>query len=184
MTIPAPPTPALPTPEPPLGEASAAEPLVASRPERPAASNPGVRRRMQATGHRDTAPELALRLELHRRGLRYRVEVKLSLLPRRRMDIVFTRAKLVVLVDGCFWHSCPLHGTTARANAGYWATKLATNIARDRDTDTVLTAAGWTVVRVWEHELPYEAAERVQAQLRRLMARHELPVERSSGSSG
>lgn len=143
------------------------EPLFGSRPGRPAASTPGVRRRMQATGHRDTAPELALRRELHRRGLRYRVEVKLSLLPRRRMDIVFPRAKLVVLVDGCFWHGCPLHATTARANAGYWAAKLAANIARDRDTDTVLTAAGWTVLRVWEHEPARAAADRVQQQLDR-----------------
>ena len=131
----------------------------------PAPSTPGVRRRMQATGRRNTAPELALRRELHARGLRYRVEVTLTELPRRRMDIVFTRAKLVVLVDGCFWHGCPEHGTVARANAAYWTDKISTNRARDRDTDARLTAAGWTVLRVWEHEVPSVAADRVEGQL-------------------
>ena len=122
---------------------------------------------MQATGRRDTAPELALRRELHRRGLRYRVELTLPELPRRRMDIVFIRARLVVLVDGCFWHGCSEHGTTARANASYWAGKLDANRARDRDTDQRLTAAGWTVLRVWEHEQPVDAADRVSGSLDR-----------------
>jgi DNA mismatch endonuclease (patch repair protein) len=121
---------------------------------------------MQATGRKDTAPELALRRELHRRGLRYRVEVKLPEIPRRRMDIVFTRARLVVLVDGCFWHGCPLHATTAKANAGYWADKIAANQARDADTDTRLRAAGWTVLRAWEHEDPATTADRVEALIR------------------
>jgi len=122
---------------------------------------------MQATGRKDTAPELALRRELHRRGLRYRVEVKLPEVPRRRMDIVFTRARLVVLVDGCFWHGCPQHATTAKANAGYWADKIAANQARDADTDAKLRAAGWTVLRAWEHEQSGAAADRVQAILAR-----------------
>ena len=120
---------------------------------------------MQATGRRDTAPELALRRELHRRGLRYRVELTVPALPRRRMDIVFTRARLVVLVDGCFWHSCPLHGTTATANAGYWDAKLEANRLRDRDTDTRLASAAWAVLRVWEHEQATTAADRVQGYL-------------------
>ncbi len=126
---------------------------------------------MQATARRDTAPELALRRELHRRGLRYRVEVRLPELPRRRMDIVFTKARLVVLVDGCFWHGCPQHATTARANADYWAAKLAANRARDRDTDQRLTAASWTVLRVWEHEQPTGAADWVEDCLKQLRAR-------------
>lgn len=120
---------------------------------------------MQATGRRDTAPELALRRELHRRGLRYRVELTLPELPRRRMDIVFSKARLVVLVDGCFWHGCPRHGTTARANAGFWTSKTKTNQTRDRDTDERLSRSGWTVLRVWEHENPADAADRVEAHL-------------------
>lgn len=117
---------------------------------------------MQATGRRDTAPELAVRRELHRRGRRYRVQLVLPELPRRRMDIVFTKARLVVLVDGCFWHGCPLHATTARANAGYWAAKLQANQARDRDTDSRLEAAGWTVLRIWEHEQAEAAVDRIE----------------------
>lgn len=120
---------------------------------------------MQATGRRDTAPELALRRELHGRGRRYRVELTLPELPRRRMDIVFLAARLVVLVDGCFWHGCPEHGTTAASNTGYWTDKISSNRARDRDTNDRLTAAGWTVLRVWEHECPTAAADRVEAHL-------------------
>lgn len=120
---------------------------------------------MQATRGRDTAPELALRRELHRRGLRYRVDLALPELPRRRMDIVFTRARLVVLVDGCFWHGCPEHASTAKANADFWAAKIHANQRRDTDTDQRLTAAGWTVVRIWEHVPISEAADRVQRML-------------------
>ncbi len=61
-------------------------------------------------------------------------------------------------VDGCFWHSCPVHATKPRNNAQWWADKLAANVARDRDTDARLEAAGWTVVRVWEHEPVTDAA--------------------------
>lgn len=121
---------------------------------------------MQATRRRDTAPELALRRELHHRGLRYRVDLALPQLPRRRMDVVFTRARVVVLVDGCFWHGCPEHGTTARSNADYWSHKITENRARDADTDARLRAAGWRVLRVWEHEAPDRAADRVEVLLR------------------
>lgn len=116
---------------------------------------------MQATRRRDTAPELALRRELHRRGLRYRVDVVLPVLPRRRMDIVFSRARVVVLVDGCFWHGCPTHGTVAQQNAAFWAAKILANRARDADTDERLRRDGWEVLRVWEHEAPDRAALRI-----------------------
>jgi DNA mismatch endonuclease (patch repair protein) len=137
----------------------------------PPASTLGVRRRMQATRRRDTAPELALRRELYHRGLRYRVDLALPELPRRRMDIVFTRARLVVLVDGCFWHGCPEHGTTARANAAFWAAKITANKARDVDTDRRLEMAGWTVLRVWEHEPAEAAADRIVETFQRLRSR-------------
>jgi DNA mismatch endonuclease (patch repair protein) len=85
---------------------------------------------------------------------------------RRRADVVFTRRKVAVYVDGCYWHSCPMHGTTAKANAEFWASKLAANERRDRDTDRALIEAGWRVVRIWEHESPVEAADRLEAVLR------------------
>lgn len=116
---------------------------------------------MKATRRQDTKPELALRRELHGRGLRYRVEYKVLPGLRRRADIVFTRARVAVFVDGCFWHSCPLHGTTPKANAQFWKNKLDANMQRDRDTDQRLVGAGWRVVRVWEHEHAEQAADRI-----------------------
>lgn len=118
---------------------------------------------MSRQRRRDTAPELLLRRELHRRGLRFRVDHPLPGLPRRRADVVFTRVQVAVFVDGCFWHMCPLHRTMPQSNGAWWAQKLARNVARDKDTDERLREAGWEVVRVWEHEDPFEAADRVVA---------------------
>ena len=125
-----------------------------------------VRDRFRRQRIRDTAPELALRHELHRRGLRYRVDFQPAPGVRRRADVVFTRARVAVFVDGCFWHSCPAHGTSPRNNGDWWRDKLARTADRDRDTNEGLAAAGWTVVRVWEHEPPVAAADRVEAAVR------------------
>jgi DNA mismatch endonuclease (patch repair protein) len=114
---------------------------------------------------RDTAPELALRRELHRRGARFFVDRAPLPGVRRRADLVFPRLRVAVYVDGCFWHRCPEHATDPKRNAEWWATKLAANVARDRATDATLTESGWQVVRVWEHEDPTTAATRVQSAL-------------------
>lgn len=110
---------------------------------------------------RDTRPEVALRRELHHRGLRYRVDY--SPLPglRCRVDLAFTRARVAVFVDGCFWHSCPEHGTRPRTNSDYWEAKLALNRARDARNNEALGVSGWRVVRVWEHEDRKAAADRI-----------------------
>ncbi|KAA0232168.1 MAG: hypothetical protein JJLCMIEE_02576 [Acidimicrobiales bacterium] len=120
---------------------------------------------MKRQRRRDTKPEAALRSELWRRGLRYRVDVKV-VGRRRRVDIAFTRAKVAVFVDGCFWHSCPEHGSLPKANRAWWTEKLKANERRDRDTDKELEAAGWLVIRVWGHEDPIEAAGRIEAAVR------------------
>ncbi|MGN0039706.1 MULTISPECIES: very short patch repair endonuclease [unclassified Rhodococcus (in: high G+C Gram-positive bacteria)] len=117
--------------------------------------------RMSRQRRRDTAPEVALRRELHRRGLRFYVDRAPLPGVRRRADLVFPRRRVAVYVDGCFWHRCPLHATDPKNNAEWWADKLAGNVERDRDTDSRLAAAGWTVIRVWEHEDPITAATRV-----------------------
>jgi DNA mismatch endonuclease (patch repair protein) len=117
--------------------------------------------RLSKQRRRDTKPEVALRRELHRRGLRYFVDRAPVKGMRRRADLVFPRRKVAVYVDGCFWHSCPIHATKPRNNAQWWADKLAANVARDRDTDTRLIEEGWRVVRIWEHEDPVVAAQRV-----------------------
>jgi len=137
---------------------------VAERWRTPFASSEAVHHKMSTLARRDTAPELALRRALHRRGLRYRVHRRPLPDLARRADIVFTRAKVAVFVDGCFWHGCPEHGRRERrTNAWYWPSKIAANKDRDRDTDRRLVAAGWTPVRVWEHELSDAAADRVAA---------------------
>jgi DNA mismatch endonuclease (patch repair protein) len=121
---------------------------------------------MSRQARRDTAPELALRQALHRRGLRYRVGLRPVRELRGAADIVFTAARVAVYVDGCFWHMCPEHSTMPTNNAAWWRAKLEGNRARDRRTDQVLDAHGWRVVRVWEHEDPDKAAERVSAVVR------------------
>jgi DNA mismatch endonuclease (patch repair protein) len=124
---------------------------------------PGRSRNMAAIRRTDTKPELALRSELHKRGLRFRKDLRLDLggAVRPRPDIVFTRARVAVFVDGCFWHQCPEHSRAPRQNAGYWSPKLARNVERDRSNDEALHAAGWTVVRLWEHVRIAEAVDRV-----------------------
>jgi DNA mismatch endonuclease (patch repair protein) len=116
---------------------------------------------MQAAKPKDTAPEKALRSALHRRGLRYLIDVKPLDELNRRADIVFRSAKVAVFVDGCFWHGCPIHGTQAKENAEFWRVKIQQNQERDADTNRLLTEAGWKVVRVWEHEDPQEASKEI-----------------------
>ena len=131
---------------------------------------PGTSARMARQHRRDTEPELLLRRELHRLGFRYRVDHPLPGLPRRRADVLFTRARVAVFVDGCFWHGCPEHKTSPANNAAWWATKLARNVERDRETDAHLLALGWKVLRVWEHEDMQQAAMRIGEILRSELA--------------
>ncbi|AQX17000.1 very short patch repair endonuclease [Tessaracoccus sp. T2.5-30] len=119
---------------------------------------PATSARMARQHRRDTEPEMLLRRELHRLGFRYRVDHPLPGMPRRRADVLFTRAKVAVFVDGCFWHGCPEHKTSPANNAAWWTTKLARNVERDRETDAHLDALGWRVLRVWEHEDMRKAA--------------------------
>jgi DNA mismatch endonuclease, patch repair protein len=127
---------------------------------------PGRSRNMAAIRRKDTKPERAIRSLLHAAGKRYRVDVRLVLESARpRPDIVFSRARVAVFVDGCFWHCCPEHGRQPGVNPGYWGPKLERNAARDRANDDALKAAGWTVVRIWEHEAPEDAADRILAVL-------------------
>ena len=126
---------------------------------------PETARRMARVRQRDTAAELALRRSLFAAGLRYRVQYPIEGRPRRTIDIAFTRARIAVFVDGCYWHGCPVHGTQARNNAAWWSAKIATNQQRDADTSAQLEALGWTVVLIWEHETPDQGAARVVAAL-------------------
>jgi DNA mismatch endonuclease, patch repair protein len=118
---------------------------------------------MRATPTRDTPQELAVRRGLHARGLRFRVDVRPDPTIPRRADIVFTAARVAVFCDGCYWHGCPEHLTWPKANAGWWREKIEGTRIRDEDTTKRLGAAGWTVVRVWEHEPADDAVARIAA---------------------
>jgi DNA mismatch endonuclease (patch repair protein) len=126
---------------------------------------------MSKQRRRDTEPELMVRRILFRRGIRYRVDTKPEPDIRCKADIVWRGLRLVVFIDGCFWHGCPVHATRPKANEDWWAQKLDGNIRRDRRIDAELTARGWTVLRFWEHEDPPAVADAICAQLSRLRTR-------------
>jgi DNA mismatch endonuclease (patch repair protein) len=112
----------------------------------------------KANQSRNTSPERLLRSALHRRGLRFRVHQRPEASVRTTADVLFRRARVAVFVDGCFWHCCPEHGNMPKSNRSWWEAKLQANVERDRRTDAALRERGWCVVRVWEHELPDDAA--------------------------
>lgn len=137
------------------------------------ASSPGSRQRMRAQPQRDTRPELALRKELHARGLRYRLQHRPDKDLRWRLDVVFVAAKVAIDVRGCFWHACPHHGTAPTANAAWWAEKLARNVERDAQIVEALKARGWEVIVVWEHDDPLERAAFIHQQVRTRLPRRD-----------
>ncbi|PFG94663.1 T/G mismatch-specific endonuclease [Saccharopolyspora erythraea NRRL 2338] len=130
------------------------------------ASSEGVRKSMQANKGRDTKPELALRRAVHALGLRYRVSTRPLPAIRRTADLTFSRAKVAVFLDGCFWHGCPEHHTQSATNAEFWAEKVRRNRERDREIDRLLAEAGWSVIRIWEHEDPQVGAALVAQEVR------------------
>jgi DNA mismatch endonuclease (patch repair protein) len=121
--------------------------------------NGTVSAQMQRMPRASTGPELALRRELHRLGVRFRVNH--PGLPGRP-DIALTRARVAVFVDGCFWHRCAEHGTMPTNNSQWWSAKLERNVQRDREKDDTLAGMGWVAVHVWEHEDPVAAAAALQ----------------------
>jgi len=130
----------------------------------PLPSSMAVSRVMSGNRKRDTTPELAIRKLLHASGKRYRINWPVSVgNVRVRPDIVFRSKRIAIFVDGCFWHSCPQHGTAPRTNSGYWEQKFARNRERDITTRAALRKHGWSVIEVWEHEPPAELLRRLEA---------------------
>lgn len=144
------------------------------------ASSPRVAKVMRGNRSRDTKPELAVRRLLHARGLRYRVNVRPLASLRRTADIVFSRRRIAVFIDGCFWHGCPKHYVPPKSNLDYWMPKIATNVARDAETDRALSNAGWTVLRYWSHTTAEEVAASITSQV---LARGHVPPGQVSSSS-
>jgi len=132
------------------------------------ASSEAVRHNMQANRSRDTGPEMAVRHLLFADGLRYRVSYH-PLPDNKRMtvDIAFPGARVVVLIDGCFWHGCPDHYQVPRTHTDYWESKIAGNMARDQKTTLDLTDAGWKVLRFWAHEPSESIASAVERTIRK-----------------
>ncbi|RRO17696.1 very short patch repair endonuclease [Saccharopolyspora rhizosphaerae] len=124
---------------------------------------------------RDTKPEIAIRSELHRRGLRFRVHQRPIESFRRTADIVFRPAMVAVMIDGCYWHGCPDHYRPSTKNSAFWQEKIALNLKRDQETNEALQEAGWLVLRFWEHESPVSVSDRIQELVtdRRASRRHE-----------
>ena len=144
----------------------------------PLPSSPAASATMRANRRRDTLPERRLRSALHRQGRRFRIDLPVEVSGRRvRPDIVFTRRRVAVFVDGCFWHACPVHGQLPRANESYWMPKLRRNQERDQADDVALQRGGWTVVRLWEHEHIDGAVAKIQAALETGPESPDLEVE-------
>lgn len=116
---------------------------------------------MAKVRQKGTDAEIALRRELYRSGLRYRVDFEVLKKPRRKADVAFPGLRIAIFVDGCFWHGCPEHATWPKQNAEFWRAKIEANRLRDADTNSRLRSIGWTVLRFWTHESPTEAAETV-----------------------
>jgi DNA mismatch endonuclease (patch repair protein) len=138
--------------------------------EYPVPSSAAVSAVMRGNRKKDTKPEVRLRSALHALGMRFRKDFAIRPDSGRgiRVDVAFPKQRLAVFVDGCFWHSCPQHGTMPSSNVGYWLPKLRRNVDRDHETDTRLTGAGWQVVRVWEHEPVAAAAGAIRSLLDRI----------------
>lgn len=142
----------------------------------PSAASPSMR----SNRRRDTNPELRLRRALHAMGYRYRVDMRLDVAGRRiHADLVFTRARVAVFVDGCFWHGCSEHCRMPSDPSGYWHAKIRRNMERDRAADDVLTEAGWCIVRVWEHTPVENAVIQIQATLSHRPITNAIPITKA-----
>lgn len=124
----------------------------------PVSSSVDASRRMAKVRQKGTGAEVALRREMYRIGLRYRIDYEVLKKPRRVADVAFPGRKIAVFVDGCFWHGCPEHATWPKQNAEFWREKIEANQRRDDDTNDRLLSIGWAVLRFWSHEPPIEVA--------------------------
>jgi DNA mismatch endonuclease (patch repair protein) len=141
-------------------------------------TSPGRSRNMAAIRRRDTSLEIELRSQLHRRGFRFRKDYPIRVDGRLiRPDIAFTKLRLAVFVDGCFWHSCPKHGRRPRVNQRYWSPKLEGNARRDKEQTRALRSNGWIVLRFWEHESVESMMEKITSTLSHL----KIPSHRNTG---
>lgn len=124
-----------------------------------------VMARIRGRGNKDTEIALAKLLrEARITGWRRHLAIL------GKPDFTFREARLVVFVDGCFWHRCPKHSTLPSNNREFWLHKLESNQARDRLVTRSLRAKGWRVLRIWEHELSRKNSARCLRRIQRTLA--------------
>lgn len=107
---------------------------------------------VRSRGNRSTEERLVSLMRKHR-ITGWRRHLNMSGKP----DFVFKAERVVVFVDGCFWHGCPKHLRMPKTNVDYWETKIFRNMKRDKSIRKQLRKSGWKVLRLWEHELKSEA---------------------------
>jgi len=99
---------------------------------------------------KDTKIELKVRSALHKKGFRFRKNVKD--LPGKP-DIVLPKLKTIIFIDSCFWHKCPYHYKQPKSNIKYWKPKIERNVKRAKEVNKQLRNDGWNVIRIWEHSI-------------------------------
>jgi DNA mismatch endonuclease (patch repair protein) len=134
-------------------------------------SSPETNRRMVKVRQKSSGADVAVRHELYRRGLHYRVDFEVLKKPHRVADIAFQGRRIAVFVDGCLWRAYPEHATWPKQNAEFWRQKIEANRLRDAATNSRLFDAGWTVLRFWEHQTPIDAAEAIAQTVAKANAR-------------
>lgn len=132
----------------------------------PRSTDPVIAKSMRSNRRSNTKPELAIRSALHRAGKRFRKDFPVKTERRTiKPDVVFTRAKVCVFIDGCYWHGCPDHCRIPASNREYWTAKIGRNMERDKLDGVSLSDAGWNVVRIWEHVPVEDAVQQVMDEL-------------------
>lgn len=114
---------------------------------------------------KNTSPEIIIRKLLYSKGIRgYRIHYPLTGKP----DIVFIKKRLVVFIDGCYWHKCPVCFTIPQTRTEFWLEKINKNVARDNKINSQLANEGWQVLRFWEHDVrknPEKIVETIKSQI-------------------
>jgi len=145
--------------------------MASIRKRAPVASSATVRRVMQANRSGDTGPEVRLRSTLHRLGFRFRKDHRPVPELKCKADIVFPSIRLCVFVDGCYWHRCPKHFSTPKANSEWWDEKINANCERDALQTRELKKRGWKVIRVWEHQVSGATLDVTVSEIRNVLSK-------------
>ncbi|GLV14742.1 very short patch repair endonuclease [Alicyclobacillus hesperidum] len=142
--------------------------------------SPEIRRKnMQAIRSQNTIMENRVCSALWRRGLRFRRNVRN--LPGKP-DIAVKKYKVVVFLDSCFWHSCPQHGNAPATNMEYWSQKLHGNKARDQEVNAYYESKGWSILRVWEHDVKTDLQQTVDT-IEQFIRKHERKSPKQGGTN-